>query len=97
MRNLPLNIDNITGSLTNLSVQISGDKIRFFFISQSWCLSVALLLTLELDLDSSHRTKNAIYSKPVMFQANFHVSGLDIKFLLHAVRAVTRTKCLTMI
>lgn len=73
---------------------MSGDKTRFVFISHCWCLSMALLLTLELD--PSHCTKNAIHFKTVMFQANFHVSGLDIKFLLHAVHAVIGTKCLTM-
>lgn len=76
-------------------MQIPGDKSRFVFISQSCCLSRALLLT--LGLDSSHCTKNAaICFKTVMRQANFYVSGLDIRFLLHAVRAVIGMKCLTM-
>lgn len=76
-------------------MQVSGDKSRFMFISQSCCLSVALLLT--LGLDSSHCTKNAaIHFKTKMFQANFHFTGLDIRFLLHAVRAVIGTECLTM-
>lgn len=76
-------------------MQLSGDKSRFMFISQSCCFSVALLLT--LGLDSSHCTMNAaIHFKTEGFQANFHVSGLDIRFLQHAVRAVIGTKCLTM-
>lgn len=72
-------------------MQTSGDKSRFMFISQSCCLSMALPIT--LGLDSSHCTKNAaIHFKTEMFQANFCVSGLDIRFLQHAVRAETGTK-----
>lgn len=95
VRNWPLTTDSIAGDLTLISLfrRLVNRGNQVLFLSQSRRLSMVLLPALEWDL--SHCTKNAVLFKADV-SSQLSCVSLDIKFLLHAVRAVIGTKCLTV-